>query len=150
MRLLAKIGIKLGVLDDAEFLLESATSFEPDNIQVRLDYIDALRRKTEISRRRANRPRRFTHAIPDNPLFQSHLAIESMQTGEYDRAFALFDAILAKLPNDPATLTSKGHGLKTTGAQDDAIASYQGGHCGQARPWRCLVRAGQSQDLSLR
>ena len=30
-----------------------------------------------------------------------------MQTGDYDRAFALFDAILAKLPNDPATLTSK-------------------------------------------
>jgi hypothetical protein len=31
-----------------------------------------------------------------------------MQTGDYDRAFELFDAVLVKLPRDPATLTSKG------------------------------------------
>ena len=124
MRLLAQIGIKLGILDDAEFLLESATSFEPDNIQVRLDYIDALRRRQKFTQ--AREQAEALHARdPENPLFQSHLAIESMQTGDYDRAFALFDAILAKLPNDPATLTSKGHALKTTGAQDDALVSYR-------------------------
>ncbi len=48
-----------------------------------------------------------------------------MQTGDYTRAFELFDAVLAKLPDDPATLTSRGHALKTTGQQDEAVASYR-------------------------
>ena len=48
-----------------------------------------------------------------------------MQTGDYDRAFELFDAVLVKLPRDPATLTSKGHALKTLGQTDEAITSYQ-------------------------
>ncbi|MDG5747604.1 sulfotransferase [Qipengyuania sp. XHP0207] len=124
MRLLAQIGIKLGILDDAEFLLESATAFAPDNLQLRLDYIDALRRRQKFDR--AREEAEALHARdPDNPLFQSHLAIESMQTGNYDRAFELFDAILDRLPGDVATLTSRGHALKTTGRQEAAVESYR-------------------------
>ena len=124
MRLLAQIGIKLGILDDAEFLLESAATFAPENIQVRLDYIDALRRRQKFEAAREQAEALYARD-PDNPLFQSHLAIESMQTGDYDRAFELFDAIIARLPNDPATLTSRGHALKTTGEQARAIESYR-------------------------
>ncbi len=124
MRLLAQIGIKLGILDDAEFLLESARTFEPGNVQVQLDYIDALRRRQKFDRARLEAE--ALHARdPDNPLFQSLLAIESMQTGDYDRAFELFDSVLDRLPGDVATLTSKGHALKTTGAQEEAVASYR-------------------------
>lgn len=124
MRLLAQIGIKLGILDDAEFLLESARAFEPDNVQVQLDYIDALRRRQKFDR--AREEAESLHARdPANPLFQSHLAIESMQTGDYDRAFELFDAVLDRLPGEVATLTSKGHALKTTGAKEEAVASYR-------------------------
>ena len=124
MRLLAQIGIKLGILDDAEFLLESATTFEPDNIQLRLDYIDSLRRRQKFAK--ARQEAEALHARdPENPLFQSHLAIDNMQTGDYDVAFDLFDQVLAKLPNDPATLTSRGHALKTTGRSDEAVASYR-------------------------
>ncbi|WP_209349418.1 tetratricopeptide repeat-containing sulfotransferase family protein [Pontixanthobacter sp. CEM42] len=124
MRLLAQIGIKLGILNDAEFLLECARTFDPDNIQIRLDYIDALRRRQKFVQARDEAEALYALG-PDNPLFQSHLAIESMQTGEYDRAFELFDAVLAKIPNDPATLTSRGHALKTVGKQADAVESYQ-------------------------
>ena len=123
MRLLAQIGLKLGILDDAEFLLESAVQFEPDNIQLRLDYIDVLRRRQKFAEAKAQAEALYARD-PDNPLFQSHLAIESMQTGEFNRAFALFDSVLDKLPADAATLTSRGHALKTTGQQDDAVASY--------------------------
>ena len=123
MRLLAQIGIKLGILDDAEFLLESAAAFEPDNVQLRLNYIDVLRRRQKFAEAKAQ-AERLHRRDPENPLFQSHLAIENMQTGNYDAAFELFDAVLAKLPRDPATLTSKGHALKTTGARDEAVASY--------------------------
>ncbi|NCP24341.1 MAG: tetratricopeptide repeat protein [Erythrobacter sp.] len=124
MRLLAQIGMRLGILDDAEFLLDSAAAFEPANIQVRLDYIDVLRKRQKFERSREEAEALYDRD-PASPLFQSHLAIESMQTGDYERAFALFDAVLEKLPNDPATLTTRGHALKTTGRQDDAVASYR-------------------------
>ncbi|QZD96050.1 tetratricopeptide repeat-containing sulfotransferase family protein [Qipengyuania gelatinilytica] len=124
MRLLAKIGMQLGVLEDAEFLLDSAAAFEPHNIQVRLDYIDALRRRQKFEKAREEAEALYRQD-PENPLFQSRLAIESMQTGDYDKAFELFDAVLARLPNDPATLTSRGHALKTTGRQEDAVESYR-------------------------
>ena len=124
MRLLAQIGIKLGILDDAEFLLESARVFEPDNVQVHLDYIDALRRRQKFDHAREEAESLY-QSDPDNPLFQSHLAIESMQTGDYDRAFALFDKVLEKVPGDPATLTSRGHALKTTGMGEEAVQSYR-------------------------
>lgn len=125
MRLLAQIGVKLGILDDAEFLLESARLFDPDNIQIRLDYIDTLRRRQKFAAAKAEAEALYA-MDSGSPLFQSHLAIESMQTGEYDRAFELFDAVLEKVPNDPATLTSRGHALKTVGKQDEAVASYRG------------------------
>ncbi|MEL7738916.1 sulfotransferase [Citromicrobium bathyomarinum] len=123
MRLLAQIGIRLGVLDDAEFLLESAVAFAPEDIQLRLDYIDALRRRQKFERSREEAEALYARD-PDNPLFQSHLAIESLQTGDYDRAFELFDQVLKALPHDPATLTSRGHALKTMGRQADAVESY--------------------------
>ena len=41
------------------------------------------------------------------------------------RAFALFDKVLEKVPGDPATLTSRGHALKTTGETEKAIESYR-------------------------
>ncbi len=124
MRLLAQIGLRLGILDDAEFLLESAAAFEPDNIQVRLDYIDVLRKRQKFARS-CEEAEALYQRDPDSPLFQSHLAIESMQTGNYDRAFELFDGVLARLPGDPATLTSRGHALKTVGDQERAVASYR-------------------------
>ncbi|WP_379553891.1 tetratricopeptide repeat-containing sulfotransferase family protein [Qipengyuania sp. DGS5-3] len=124
MRLLAKIGLELGVLDDAEFLLESAVSFEPDNVQLKLDYVDVLRRRQKFARAHEEAMKLYD-SDPASPLFQSRLAIECMQTGEYDQAFELFEQVLQKLPNDPATLTSMGHALKTRGRREEAVARYQ-------------------------
>lgn len=124
MRLLAKIGIEFGVLEEAEFLLESAVAFSPDDVQLRLDYIDALRRRQNFARARDEAEKLYERDAA-NPVFQSRLAIESMAVGDYARGLELFDAVLQKLPKDPANLTSKGHALKTNGATDDAIAAYR-------------------------
>jgi tetratricopeptide (TPR) repeat protein len=124
MRLLADIGSRLGVQEDAEFLLESAVELDPDNVQLRLDYIQALRKR-----------QKFADALeqagvlmardPDNPLFQSHFAIESMQAGDYETALDQFERVLQKIPDDPATLVSRGHALKTYGRTEEAISSYK-------------------------
>jgi predicted Zn-dependent protease len=124
MRLLARIGIEFGVLEEAEFLLESALTFRPDDVQLRLDYIDALRRRQNFAKAREQAETLYQRD-PGSPVFQSRLAIESMAVGDYARGLDLFDKVLEKLPTDPANLTSKGHALKTTGASAEAIASYR-------------------------
>ena len=43
---------------------------------------------------------------------------------DYDEALQAFDGILAEVPRDPVTLTSKGHALKTRGRYDAAVESY--------------------------
>jgi len=124
MRLLAEIGARFGVMEDADFLLESALEFEPDNIQIRLDYIQILRKRQKFAAA-LEQAQSLYESDPDNPLFMSHYAIELMQTGEYERALILFDRVLEKVPGDPATLTSRGHALKTFGRTEEAVKSYQ-------------------------
>ncbi len=124
MRLLADIGARLGILEDADFLLESAIEFEPDNIQVRIDYIQILRKRQKFSEA-LKQSELLYQRDTTNPVFQSLYAIESMQTGDYEQALDLFDKVLQRLPNDPVTLTSRGHALKTFGRHDEAVLSYQ-------------------------
>ncbi|WP_422345857.1 tetratricopeptide repeat-containing sulfotransferase family protein [Parasphingorhabdus sp.] len=124
MRLLADIGVRLGILEDADFLLESAIEFEPDNIQVRIDYIQILRKRQKFSEALKQSELLYQRDTA-NPVFQSLYAIESMQTGDYEQALDLFEKVLQRLPSDPVTLTSRGHALKTFGRHDEAVLSYQ-------------------------
>ena len=124
MRLLADIGARLNVIEDASFLLESAVEFEPDHVSARLDYIQVLRKQQRYGD--ALEQAEILHdRDPANPLFQSNLAIESMHNNRFERAFDLFDSVLEKQPGDPATLTSRGHALKTYGKHDEAVESYR-------------------------
>ena len=124
MRILADIAARLNILDEAEFLLESAHIFDPDNVSVRLDYIQILRKRQKYAAALAQAESLFK-LNPDDPVYQSHLAIECMHTNDFERAFELFDRVLQRIPGDPATLVSRGHALKTYGEQDAAIASYR-------------------------
>ncbi|KCZ89877.1 tetratricopeptide repeat-containing sulfotransferase family protein [Hyphomonas jannaschiana] len=124
MRLLADIGSRLGVQEDADFLLESAVELAPDNIQLRLDYIQVLRKRQKFAAA-LEQAQILMDRDPDNPVFQSHYAIESMQAGDYETALDYFERVLSVLPDDPATLVSRGHALKTYGRTDDAITSYR-------------------------
>lgn len=124
MRLLADIGSRLNVLTDADFLLETAIELEPENLQLRIDHIQVLRKRQKYET--ALKQAEFVHEKdPENPMFQSLLAIECMHAGDIDRALGLFDQVLAKQPDDLAALTSRGHALKTFGQTEGAIASYR-------------------------
>ncbi|MDE0454155.1 MAG: sulfotransferase [Gammaproteobacteria bacterium] len=132
MRLLADIGIRFGVLADAEFLLESAHRFEPNNVRVHIDYIQVLRKRQKFGQALEQSGRLLDNS-PGDPQFQSIHAIVSMQTGDYDAALSLFDRVLERLPGDPVTLTSKGHAYKTSGRYDEAVASYRAAIANQPR-----------------
>jgi len=124
MRLLAEIAARFGVFEEADFLLESAIEFSPDDIQLRLDYIQILRKRQKFAAALEQAEAVYSRD-PNNPVFQSYLAIESMQTGDHERAFELFTKVMKALPNDYATLTSLGHAYKTVGNQDEAVKSYR-------------------------
>ncbi|NNE57991.1 MAG: tetratricopeptide repeat protein [Hellea sp.] len=124
MRLLAEIASRFGVFDEADFLLESAIEFSPEDVQLRLDYIQILRKRQRFAA--ALEQAKIVYARdPNNPVFQSYLAIESMQTGDHETAFELFSKVLEALPNDFATLTSLGHAYKTFGNHEEAIENYR-------------------------
>ncbi len=124
MRLLADIGMRLGILEDAEFLLHSANRLAPDNLRVHIDYIQVLRKRQQHSAA-LKQAQSLLQQEPNNPQFQSIYAVQCMQSGDFDEALHTFEGILKTLPNDPITLTSQGHALKTKGDTDSAIKSYQ-------------------------
>jgi tetratricopeptide (TPR) repeat protein len=124
MRLLADMGLRLGVLEDAEFLLESAVAFAPDHIPVRIDYVRALQKRQKFARA-LEEADRLLQMAPEQPQLRSLHAVVSLQAGRYDDAIGGFDQVLARLPNDPATLTARGHALKTCGRTREAVDSYR-------------------------
>ena len=124
MRLLADIGIRLGVLDDAEFLLEAAVRFEPGNEAARIDYITALRKRQKFAEA-LEESRTLLQRDPGNVHYRSIHAVCCMQSGAYDVAISEFDTVLERVPGDPVTLTARGHALKTSGRYEEAVQSYE-------------------------
>ncbi|GAB5451775.1 MAG: tetratricopeptide repeat-containing sulfotransferase family protein [Halioglobus sp.] len=124
MRLLAEIAVRFGEMEDAQYLLQSAAEFEPDNIQVQVDLIGVLRKRQQFTEALTTAAKLY-ETQPDNPQLQSLYAIEKMQMGDYAGAIRLFDSVLQKLPGDAVTLTSKGHALKTCGDHKGAVDCYR-------------------------
>lgn len=124
MRLLAQIGTRLHVLDDAEFLLESCVEFEPDNRLVRFDYVNVLHKRQKF-KKSLEQARLLRTSDPGNPVFELMFANESMAVGDFDTALGIYDGVLKRKPDSPHTLVARGHALKTVGRQKEAIASYR-------------------------
>lgn len=124
MRLLADIGVRLGILEDAEFLLESAVKFAPDDLQVQMEYVQVLRKRQKFQAA-LEQARQLLSLYPQNPQVKSLCAIEHMQTGDFDAAMSLLDEVLEQVPGDARTLVTYGHALKTRGRADEAVEMYR-------------------------
>ncbi|MGM0634351.1 MAG: tetratricopeptide repeat-containing sulfotransferase family protein, partial [Pseudomonadota bacterium] len=131
MRLLANLGVKLHVLDDAEFLLESALEFQPDFVIARVDYVDVLQRRQKY-RRAQEEARKLRDLDPDNPAFQTLYANQCMAVGNYEEALEIFDRVLREMPDNSQVHLVRGHALKTVGNQPEAIEAYH--QAAQYRP----------------
>ena len=124
MALLAQIADRLGYFDDAEFLLESAVKFNPDDGELRMKYAMILRKKQKFAKT-MEQVNILCDKFPANLSYQAQKASEIMQNGDHSGAINLFDNILEKNPFNFSVLTSKGHAQKTLGKTDQAIKSYQ-------------------------
>jgi tetratricopeptide (TPR) repeat protein len=124
MRLLANLGVKSGVLDDAEFILESAVEFEPENTLARLDYVHVLyrRQKFEESHEQA---RILRDSDPRNIDYRICYANQCVAIGDYDTALEIYLDVISKHPDIASLHLVHGHALKTVGRVNDAVGAYR-------------------------
>jgi tetratricopeptide (TPR) repeat protein len=124
MRLLAMLGVKLFVYDDAEFLLESCVEFAPDYWLARYDYINVLHKRQKFEKA-LEQAAILLQSYPDNHAFQLAFANENVAVGNFDTALELYDKVIARHPAFAQPCLSRGHALKTVGRLEDAIESYR-------------------------
>ena len=131
MRLLAEIGSKLQILDDAEFLLESCVAFEPDYDRARMDYVQVLHKRQKFQKALQQATQLHT-SNPDNIAYEIALASENQAVGDFDQALAIYQRVIARKPNAHTVHSARGHALKTIGRTSDAIQSYRAAY--EAKP----------------
>ena len=124
MRLLADLGVKTHVLDDAEFILESALVYEPNNKLVRFDYMNVLykRQKFELCMAQAEI---LLEGEPDNNKYRFAYANQCVAVGRFDEALALYNEFVELDPNAAPAHLLRGHALKTVGRVDEAVEAYR-------------------------
>ncbi|MDO6577586.1 MULTISPECIES: tetratricopeptide repeat-containing sulfotransferase family protein [Alteromonas] len=124
MRLLAAIGVKHKVLDDAEFLLESCLHFDPEFHQARLDYVNVLHKRQRYEKA-LEQALLLRSKSPNDVRYQMAVANESQAVGEFNQAIHIYREILNQLPDNSGVLIMLGHAYKTVGETDNAVAAYQ-------------------------
>jgi len=124
MRLLAAIGLKIGVYDDAENLLERCLELAPDFRLARLNYAQVLSKREKLEQSLVQvdllldvEPDKFTLLV----LKGSTL----VKMGDFERALPLYEYLLEHFPGRPMISLVYGHALKTVGEQEQAIKAYR-------------------------
>jgi tetratricopeptide (TPR) repeat protein len=122
MRLLALIGIKLEVLDDAEFLLESVLVFAPDYHLARYDYARVLSMRHQHARA-IEEVQKLLAIEPGNRAYRTELGTALAGLGDHEASVGVFRELRDETPEVPELHLSVAHALKTLGRQQEAIAS---------------------------
>ncbi|MEO1042761.1 MAG: sulfotransferase [Pseudomonadota bacterium] len=131
MRLLAQLGMELGILDDAEFLLESALAFAPHDTEMRLDYISVLHKRQKYERS-FEEVASLHRAHPDDPAITSSYANEALAVGRFDEAIDIYDDLAERFPQVAVNHLVRGHALKTVGRHNDAVNAYRSAYNARA------------------
>ena len=124
MRLLAELGTKFQILDDAEFLLASCLEFEPNYKRARLDYVNVLHKRQKFQKA-LEQAKVLQDADPDNSNLKIGLGNAQQATGDFAAAINTFESVLDNNPDNYSIHLTLGHALKTMGRVDDAIKAYR-------------------------
>jgi tetratricopeptide (TPR) repeat protein len=123
MRLLAKIGAKLDVLDDAEILLQHLLQLAPEYHAARHEYALVLLQRHKHAQA-LEQLERLLASKPDDRGYRISHATACVGLGQHERAIALYRKVLAETPRQADLHLSVAHALKTQGKQREAIESY--------------------------
>jgi tetratricopeptide (TPR) repeat protein len=124
MRLLARIGMARGVLDDAELLLSAALDLAPDHHAARLDYARCLidRHRHAAAREQLER---LLALDPANLDYRALAAAAAVGLGRHDEAIGIYESMLSQAPEAPDIRLWLGHALKTVGRTAEAVTAYR-------------------------
>jgi tetratricopeptide (TPR) repeat protein len=124
MRLLAQIGVQLDVLDDAEFLLESVLTFDPNYHLARYDYAVVLGKRHKHAAA-LEEARKLLKIDPRHRAFRTVYATTCVGLGDHEEALRVYRELLRETPYNPELHLSIAHALKTQGRQAEAIEAYR-------------------------
>lgn len=124
MCLLAEIGIRLRVYDDAEFLLESCVELAPDHHRARSEYLGLLLRLGKFKPALAQ-VEILLQSQPDNPTYQMAMGNVQVGLGNTQTGIEWFNQVLKHDPQRAGLQIQLGHAYKANGQLDLAIQAYQ-------------------------
>jgi tetratricopeptide (TPR) repeat protein len=127
MRLLARIGLALDVLDDADILLEAVLKLAPDYRAARYDYAMALLRRHKHVEAIAELEKLLL-LEPQNRAFRTTYATANVGLGDHERALGLYRELIADAPPGAPTHElhlSVAHSHKALGRQQEAVDAYR-------------------------
>ena len=124
MRLLARIGIALDILDDAEFLLESVLAFSPTYQLARYDYVRVLLQRHRHAKA-LEEAQTLLRAEPANRDYRAVYATACLSLADYDEALRVYRDLAVEAPEAADLHLSIGHTLKTLGRQQESIEAYR-------------------------
>jgi len=121
IRMMAELAGRLGRYGDAENLLRRALELAPAFGPARANLATVLYRQ--------NRPAEAIEELDRlqgaDPAQQNLKAAALGRIGSYEEAIGIYEAVLARLPDQPKVWMSYGHVLKTVGRQADSVAAYR-------------------------
>jgi len=123
IRLLADIGIKLGVVDEAILLLERCLELAPDFHIARSNYATALGRQQRFDEALAQLER-LLEVQPQSLAHRVNRASVLSMAGRFDAAHAEFRDVLKVAPDSAPILTNYGHSLRYGGKGAEATEVY--------------------------
>jgi tetratricopeptide (TPR) repeat protein len=124
MRLLARIGIARGVMDDADLLLEAVLTLAPDYRAARHDYASVLIERHKYQRAHEELEK-LLKIEPENREYRTLYGTACVGLGEHEKAITLYRRLLNDMPHNPELHLSIAHCLKTLGRQEEAIEAYR-------------------------
>ena len=131
MRVLAQIGHRLNVLDDADTLYEGVLAMVPDHDEARHEYVQVL-----IARHKFPQAREvlepLLHRDPRNHAHRIQAATIRVGLGDFASVIPEYRAMLSEIPGDGLEARARrsdlnlwlGHALKTEGLTAEAIDAY--------------------------
>jgi tetratricopeptide (TPR) repeat protein len=124
MRLLARIGLQRGVLDDAETLLEAVLGMDPTYRAARLDYARVLLERHKY-RETKSELEQLLKLEPQHRQYRTLYATALVGLGEHEKSVGLYRELLRETPRAADLLLSVAHSLKTLGRQEESIEAYR-------------------------
>ncbi|MBL8771595.1 MAG: sulfotransferase [Phenylobacterium sp.] len=109
---------------EAEDLLARCVALAPDLTSARYAYAMVLNWRNKVEACLAQAERLLAIA-PENPVYRHLKASSLLRLGDDAGAAAAYAAVLDAEPDQPLTLMSYGHVLKTIGRQGEAVAAYR-------------------------